>query len=86
METGMLWFDDGDGKLEAKIKQASSYYEKKYERAPNLCVVHPSMLENGNSEVGELAVMSATGIMPHHLWIGVHDGEDAEQPERRKAA
>lgn len=87
METGMLWFDDGKDKLEAKVKRAIEYYEKKYERAPNLCVVHPSMLLDGETAVGEVAVKAASAVMPHHFWIGVHEGEAAEQePKRRKAA
>lgn len=86
METGMLWFDDGGDKLEAKVKRATTYYEKKYERMPNLCVVHPTMIPDGETVVGEVQVKAASAVMPHHFWIGVHEGEDAEQPKQRKAA
>ena len=47
MNTGMLWFDnDPKTALTAKIERAVDYYHKKYGRKPNLCLIHPSTLEN----------------------------------------
>lgn len=87
MDTGMLWFDDSDQDLEKKVERAVRYYVEKYERAPNLCVVHPSMLNSGDTVVGEVEVRPATAIMPHHYWIGVHEGLDGSaKPSKRKAA
>lgn len=86
METGMLWFDDGEDKLDAKVKRAASYYVKKYDKTPNLCVVHPSMIPDGETAVDEVEVKAASAVMPHHFWIGVHEAEGAEQSERLKAA
>ena len=45
MNRGMLWFDNNPKtNLASKIKQAAEYYRQKYGAAPNLCLVHPSML------------------------------------------
>ena len=45
MHTGMLWFDNSQTALTVKIQKAVDYYHKKYGRSPDLCLVHPSMLE-----------------------------------------
>lgn len=78
MDTGMLWFDDSDRPIKTKIKRAVTYYEQKYEKQPNLCVVHPSMLADGEQSVNGIAVKEATAVMPHHYWIGVHEGDGAK--------
>jgi hypothetical protein len=89
MDTGMLWFDDSDRTLETKIQRAATYYTEKYEKKPNLCVVHPSMLPNGELLVDKIAVRQATAVMPHHYWIGIHEAEAANgraKGKPRKAA
>ena len=45
MHTGMLWFDNSQTALNIKIQKAVDYYHKKYGRTPDLCLVHPSMLD-----------------------------------------
>ena len=71
MRTGMLWFDnDSQSKLPAKIQNAVNYYVKKYERTPNLCLVH-SLSET--VEIAGLTVRAYRPVLPGHLWIGVED-------------
>jgi hypothetical protein len=41
----MLWFDNSQTALNIKIQKAVDYYHKKYGRTPDLCLVHPSMLD-----------------------------------------
>lgn len=49
MKTGLLWFDDDPRKqLEEKVRRAAAHYERKYGRAPTLCFVHPSVLNNSS--------------------------------------
>jgi hypothetical protein len=72
MHTGMLWFDDSDSSLIAKIKKVAEYYEKKYGRKPNLCLVHPSMLTE-SIEVEKVAVRAYRPVLPGHIWIGIED-------------
>jgi hypothetical protein len=46
MEIGMLWFDnDPQLALGDKISKAADYYQSKYRQTPNLCFVHPSMID-----------------------------------------
>jgi hypothetical protein len=76
MHTGMLWFDnDPRTTLSVKIQKAMDYYNKKFGRIPDICLVHPSMLENGQKqfELGKLTIRPYQPVMPGHLWIGVED-------------
>ena len=76
MHTGMLWFDDDSrATLESKIIKAAQYYKNKYGRAPDLCLVHPTML-NGSKPVAthsNITVRSYNPVLPGHIWIGVED-------------
>ena len=58
MHTGMLWFDNSTTTLNVKIQKAMEYYRKKYGCIPDLCLVHPSMMENNakNLEINGLTV------------------------------
>lgn len=76
MHTGMLWFDnDPHTTLSVKIQKAIDFYNKKFGRIPDLCLVHPSMLETGQKqfEIGKMIVRPYRSVMPGHLWIGVED-------------
>ncbi len=76
MHTGMLWFDnDPLTTLSVKIQKAMEYYNKKFGRIPELCLVHPSMLEMGQNKLtlGTVAIRAYQPVMPGHLWIGVED-------------
>ncbi|CAG1015070.1 hypothetical protein ANAEL_05161 [Anaerolineales bacterium] len=76
MHTGMLWFDnDPRTTLNVKIQKAMDYYSKKFGRTPDICLVHPSMLDNGKRQVelGNLTIRPYRPVMPGHFWIGVED-------------
>ena len=75
MHTGMLWFDNSDSPIKRKIEKAIDYYHKKYGRYPDLCLVHPSMLEKSVKQltVGNLAVRPYSPVLPGHIWIGIED-------------
>ncbi|NOH04843.1 MAG: hypothetical protein HND47_24185 [Chloroflexi bacterium] len=76
MHTGMLWFDnDPRTTLNVKIQKAIDYYSKKFGRVPDLCLVHPSMLEGGQKqfEFGKMVIRPYRSVMPGHFWIGVED-------------
>lgn len=76
MHTGMLWFDNSQTALNIKIQKAVDYYHKKYGRTPDLCLVHPSMLEQNNQrqlEGNKLTVRPYRPVLPGHIWIGIED-------------
>jgi len=76
IEHGMLWFDDDPkSDLLSKIRQAADYYKRKYGEEPNLCFVHPSMMEEKNMTVGQVLVYSNHSVLPHHFWIGIYQHE-----------
>ena len=85
MHTGMLWFDNSQTALNIKIQKAVEYYHKKYGRTPDLCLVHPSMLEQNNqrqletpvpasgASLNKLTVRPYRPVLPGHIWIGIED-------------
>ena len=78
MHTGMLWFDNSQTALTVKIQKAVEYYHKKYGRTPDLCLVHPSMLDayqqsQPQLEVNKLTVRPYRPVLPGHIWIGIED-------------
>lgn len=70
MSIGMLWFDNSNSPLSAKIEGAISYYEKKYGRTPTLVVVHPATIIDDKCNI---TVETSNTIMLNHLWVGVDD-------------
>jgi hypothetical protein len=73
MHTGMLWFDNSQSTLDIKIKKAMDYYHKKYGRTPDLCLVHPSMLQDSKMDHEKITVRAYRPVLPGHIWIGVED-------------
>ena len=74
MNTGMMWFDnDPKTALSTKIERAAEYYQKKYGRIPNLCLIHPNALDSEQPETGNVAVRPYRPVLPGHLWIGVEE-------------
>ena len=76
MHTGMLWYDnDSHSTLDSKIQKAAQYYKTKYGRVPDLCLVHPSMLEKNQKqlEINKLTVRPYRPVLPGHIWIGIED-------------
>lgn len=72
MNTGMLWFDnDPKTDIAAKVNRAVEYYRQKYGQKPNLCYVHPAMLNNGLVRTAGLEVRPNRQVMPNHFWLGV---------------
>jgi hypothetical protein len=74
----MLWFDNSQTALTVKIQKAVDYYHKKYGRTPDLCLVHPSMLEGTQPtqrqlEINKLTVRPYRPVLPGHIWIGIED-------------
>lgn len=72
MHTGILWFDNSKSIVSVKIAKAVDYYEKKYGKKPNLCLVHPSM-QNEKIELGNVTVRPYRAVLPGHIWIGIED-------------
>jgi hypothetical protein len=78
MDIGLLWFDnDPRRRLEEKVLRAVAHYQRKYGHTPNVCFVHPSML-NGNGRrsvlrAGGVEVRPGRAILPDHFWIGTMD-------------
>jgi hypothetical protein len=72
----MLWFDnDPHATLDAKIRKAADYYKQKYGRLPDLCLVHPNMLDGrkSSSKDADITVRSYRPVLPGHIWLGVED-------------
>jgi hypothetical protein len=87
MSTGLLWFDnDPNTSLSQKIAKAAAYYQKKYGRAPELCLVNPSMLAGKQPpDIEGITVRMYRPVLPGHLWIGFEDMPTEPKPESEMA-
>jgi hypothetical protein len=82
MQEGLLWFDaDPKRDLADKVTRAADRYHFKFGRRPNLCYVHPSMLDLGSVELNGVRLIPADNVLKHHFWIGIE-----ENTKLRKAA
>lgn len=73
MHTGMLWFDNSSTTLQLKINKAVEYYQKKFGRVPDLCLVHPSMLKDSSVDDEKITIRAYRPVLPGHIWVGVED-------------
>ena len=72
MNVGMLWLDDDRQRpLEEKVSRAADYYQEKYGRLPELCLVNPKMLAE-EKKVGRVRVQPENTVLPHHFWLGMN--------------
>jgi hypothetical protein len=95
VEVGLLWFDDSKRKtLETKVNEAKAAYCAKPRFAgqtPDVCYVHPSMLqeEQNSIQLNGVRITAAATILPHHLFIGVEsagdNGRDRPRKKRRRS-
>ena len=91
MEIGMLWFDnDKDTSIPNKVERAARYYQKKYGVSPDLCYVHPKMVNGKKStkekskrssnsnqfRIGKVLILKNKKVLPDHFWIGVGTSKD----------
>jgi hypothetical protein len=73
MRIGMLWFDnDPKVDLATKIARAADYYYRKYGMRPDLCFVHPTMINNG-VRTPNIEIKPNRQVLPNHLWMGIQD-------------
>ncbi len=72
MTTGRLWFCDTSKTLSQNIRDAATYFNKRHGRMPDLCLVHPSML-NKQGDVDKILVRPYRPVLPGHLWIGCEE-------------
>ncbi len=91
MNVGMLWFDnDPHTSLISKVQQAVEYYRRKYGREPNLCLVHPTMLQEEQrllSQSGKqgIVIRPYRAVLPSHFWIGIEEEEQAQRFGKSRA-
>jgi hypothetical protein len=85
MFTGMLWFDNSKITLAEKIKKATDYYANKYHRTPDLCLVHPSMLEGQVIDFGKMNIRPYRPVLPGHIWIGMEDHEPVDNGAEKES-
>lgn len=74
MRTGMLWFDnDPKTDLPTKVTRAAAYYQRKYGLTPNLCFVHPSMLQPEEPPANGIELRPSRQVLPNHFWLGLNE-------------
>jgi hypothetical protein len=93
MKEGLLWYDGDPGRdLSEKIERAARRYRQKYGAPPNICYVHPSVV-NGVApakkgepqahivrKVGGVQVASLPSVLRHHFWLGREETQCEARP------
>ena len=84
MHTGMLWFDNSGISFSKKVEKAFDYYKRRYGRTPDLCLAHPSMLENKSMheitiKKNQIIVRAYRPVLPGHIWVGIGDPDTMEK-------
>ena len=76
----MLWYDgDPSRQIDEKVEIAAAYYRKKYGRSPNLCLIHPQMVEQSELDPSaRIEVRLSNLVLLDHFWMGVRPEEDVE--------
>ena len=77
MREGLLWFDDTVRSLTDKIARAAERYQLKYGHTPNVCYVHPTMVNTQETQLGALRVLPTRTVLPNHFWLGVLETQAA---------
>jgi hypothetical protein len=82
MEWGLLWYDDDPKRdLAEKVSRAAERYRRKFGESPNVCYVHPSLLDGEQPQiVGEIRVLPRRNTSPNYFWIGIEKGPSDNQP------
>jgi hypothetical protein len=73
MKEGLLWYDDDALRdLAQKVRLAVRRYRQKFGRTPDMCYVHPSMLDGitGELKIDGVCVAAQTPMLRHHFWLG----------------
>jgi len=71
MKIGMLWLDkDQKRSFDDKVRRAVEYYEDKYGRLPELCLVNKTVL-TVEKRVDQVKVQPANSVLPGHFWLGM---------------
>ena len=75
MKIGMLWFDaDRETDLNHRIERAVTYYRNKYGSAPEICVSHPTTIEDGaNKRIAGVRIERSSSVLPDHFWLGIEE-------------
>lgn len=80
MRICMLWFDSSKDDLSIKVIRAAKYYQKKYQKQPNTCLVNSKIFEGKNKDfqIDYISVRPDNYVLPNHMWIGVEEKEGKE--------
>jgi len=80
MNIGMLWFDEDPSlSLLSRVERAATYYQAKYGRQPNTCVLHPKTLgEIDPKSLPLVKVKTSVTVLPEHFWMGLEEMAEAQ--------
>jgi len=71
MKEGLLWFDDDPRRqIDERVQQVATRYRQRFGSAPDVCYVNAQMLDRDEMRVGDLRILPASTVRPHHFWIG----------------
>jgi hypothetical protein len=72
MKLGILYFDnDPKSSLASKVEKAVTCFGNKYGITPDICYIHPNLLDRVTSINRKIKILPSRKISPNHLWIGI---------------
>ncbi len=78
MNVGMLWLDDDKRRpFPEKVQRAADYYQEKYGRFPELCLVNNQMLA-AEQRIGKIKVQPVKTVLRDHFWLGMQTHTNKE--------
>lgn len=81
MTTGLMFFDDSDKSLAEKVRAHAARYFGRFGKAPELCLVHPSMLADVQTlEVDKITIRPWRYVMPNNFWLGIEEMPMQKEP------
>ena len=83
MVQGMLWFDNNQvTSLTEKLSRARAYYETKYGKAPDFCLVNNKIDISQAGDIPGMIVETHKLILLNHFLLGVNNGQEKLTAEK----
>lgn len=77
MKIAVMYSDSSDMTVAEKIKKYSSFYTRKFGVVPEVCHIHPSLIDSITKDERDgldVEIISDISILINNFWIGIEKG------------
>lgn len=75
---GLMFYMRPDQELLDVIQWGAQYYRDKYDKEPEVCIVHPSMLTDEKLPDLKMVVRAEKYVLIRNIWIGYEQTKSQE--------